>query len=240
MKNKLKIFVLFVIAVISFSIFPILSMADGNGNAKGQLPKEDIGRIDFIHYTKETKPVKPTTSSCYKLMGVKWNTLPVNYVINPTNSGLTDESFVTGAISTAAETWDAATSQELFNNAFTIDSSAKYGVQNYKNEIAFGPYSQSSVIAVTSIWYSKRTKQIIEFDMLFNTYYKWGENANSSVPIMDLQNIATHELGHAVGLNDIYTTSCSGVTMYGYSDYGDIAKRDLALPDITGLRLMYG
>jgi len=57
---------------------------------------------------------------------------------------------------------------------------------------------------------------------------------------MDLQNIATHELGHAVGLNDIYSGSCSYVTMYGYSTEGDIGKRTLEQPDITGLQTMYG
>jgi cytochrome c biogenesis protein CcdA len=58
--------------------------------------------------------------------------------------------------------------------------------------------------------------------------------------LMDLQNIATHELGHAFGMDDIYTDACSSVTMYGYSDNGDISKRTLEQPDITGLRLMYG
>ena len=57
---------------------------------------------------------------------------------------------------------------------------------------------------------------------------------------MDLQNIATHEIGHGVGLTDVYQTACSQATMYGYSDYGDIIKRDLAQPDITGLQKLYG
>ena len=56
---------------------------------------------------------------------------------------------------------------------------------------------------------------------------------------MDLQNIATHELGHAVGMDDIYTDSCSHVTMYGYSYEGDTEKRTLELPDIEGLLRMY-
>jgi predicted Zn-dependent protease len=57
---------------------------------------------------------------------------------------------------------------------------------------------------------------------------------------MDVQNIATHEIGHTLGLDDLYTTSCSAVTMFGYSGYGDTAKRDLAIPDITGLQKLYG
>ena len=57
---------------------------------------------------------------------------------------------------------------------------------------------------------------------------------------MDLQNIATHELGHSAGLNDIYSSTCSEVTMYGYSSYGETKKRTLEQPDITGLQKIYG
>jgi predicted Zn-dependent protease len=57
---------------------------------------------------------------------------------------------------------------------------------------------------------------------------------------MDLQNIATHELGHAVGMADIYTTSSQEVTMYGYSTEGETKKRSLETPDIIGLEKMYG
>jgi len=57
---------------------------------------------------------------------------------------------------------------------------------------------------------------------------------------MDLENIAVHELGHTVGLSDIYSTACSEVTMYGYSTEGETSKRTLEQPDITGLQRMYG
>jgi len=57
---------------------------------------------------------------------------------------------------------------------------------------------------------------------------------------MDLENIATHEIGHGAGLNDIYSSSCTAVTMYGYSDYGETSKRTLEIPDIQGLQTLYG
>jgi len=86
---------------------------------------------------------------------------------------------------------------------------------------------------------AKFQRRIIEYDVLFNTYYAWGDaTVNSSV--MDLQNIATHETGHGVGLGDIYSSTCSTVTMYGYSNYGETSKRSLGQPHITGLQKMYG
>jgi predicted Zn-dependent protease len=165
--------------------------------------------------------------------------LPVSYAINPTNPSNISESFVTSAVSTAAETWDAVLSKELFNNAFTVDYGAAYGVLDNRNSIVFGDYPTNNVIAVTSVWYSKRTKAIVEFDMLFNTKYVWGD-AVVNPSVMDLQNIATHEFGHSVGLSDLYTSSCTAVTMYGYSNYGETQKRTLEQPDVTGLQKMYG
>ena len=57
---------------------------------------------------------------------------------------------------------------------------------------------------------------------------------------MDLQNIATHEFGHGLGLGDIYIDDCSEFTMYGYSYNGDTDNRSLEDPDITGLWELYG
>lgn len=200
--------------------------------------KEPLEKIQFIHY-KENKARRPRADSCYKLLGVKWSSLPVNYVINPTNPQGLSESFVTSTIALSAETWDAATSKELYNDAYDVDYTAQYGVQNFENAIVFGDYPDSGVIGVTSIWYTRYSKQIVEFDMLLNTDYVWGDaSLNSSV--MDLLNIVVHELGHSVGLGDIYTSGCSTVTMFGYSDYGEISKRTLEAPDITGLQKMYG
>lgn len=229
MKKALLILVAF---VTFFGLTPLVSVS----NAK--VSEKDVEKVTFIHYKKQN--ARPADGGkCYKLMGVKWPTTNVTYSINPTNSEGLSASFVTNTISTSAETWDAATSNELFNNNYNVDTSATYGVYDEKNSIAFGHNSDSNVIAVTSVWYTRVGKQIVEFDMQFNDSFQWGDaSANSSV--MDLQNIATHELGHTVGMADIYTNSCGTVTMYGYGTEGETAKRTLEQPDINGLVKMYG
>jgi len=248
--NKVGLVLLLVLA-FSLPAFAFIIPLSEQGQAHSQAPLHSvvigpdwsIERIDFIHYANgktivhPAKPTKPTV--CYKLLGYSWKTTPVNYYINPTNSQGLSQSFVTSAFSTAAETWDDATSKELFNNAYAVDTSAVYGVKDGKNSIVFGSYPNSGVIAVTSIWFSRKNQQLVEFDQLYNTYFAWGDSSVNPA-LMDLQNIAVHELGHGVGLDDIYTSSCSAVTMYGYSYEGDLAKRTLETADITGLRLMYG
>lgn len=200
----------------------------------------ELERVDFIHYAKPAEPAKaPKTQVCYKLLGVKWTNQPVIYVVNPANNDGLLQDFIAGAISSSAETWDAATSIELFNDAYAIDESAQYGRQDYKNTVAFGDYPDSNVIGVTTIWFTRAGKQIVEFDILLNDYYIWGD-ASANPEVMDLANIAIHELGHGIGLDDIYGTTCSAVTMYGYSTEGETEKRTLEQPDITGLQKMYG
>jgi hypothetical protein len=93
-------------------------------------------------------------------------------------------------------------------------------------------------IAVTSTWYYTSTGQIVEFDMKLNSYYRWG-NSLVTPNVMDLQNIVTHELGHGVGMIDVYENSCADVTMYGYGSIGETKKRSLELADIEGLLSLY-
>jgi len=241
--KKLGLGILIGIVVLALSGVALAISNQGAGKAKAP----DLEKIEFIHWKKDfAKPGAaraPKPPACYKLITgskAKWVVPPaVNYVINPTNSqGLAPE-FITGAVSTSAETWDAATSKELMNNTYTIDYDAAYGVQNYKNEISFGNYPTAGVIAVTTVWYNPATKAIVEFDVMFDTDWAWGD-ATSDVAKMDLQNIATHEMGHGIGLADVYETACNAVTMYGYSDYGEIQKRTLEIPDVTGIQKLYG
>ena len=252
MKTKLNWLIsVFAITFLTFSVIVSASMlipsndkAIENSKAPENSPvideNWDLERIDFIHYAKPENLGKPgKTEACYKLLGVKWKSFPVSYVVNPNNTGGLSESFVTSEISTSAETWDASTSSELFNNAYTVNYTAAYGVQNFVNAIDFGDYPDDRVIAVTSVWYTPKGRQVVEFDIRFNTRFSWGDAVVNST-VMDLQNIATHELGHGVGLDDIYSTTCSEVTMYGYSSYGETQKRTLEQPDITGLQKMYG
>lgn len=246
--TTLSMFMVF--GVAGAALLPVADQAKDNGQGPDYSPmidrtasgEWDLVRVDFIHYAKPENPGNSgqgsKTESCYKLMGVKWKESPVNYVINSTNSGLSTTS-VALAISASAETWDNNTSLNLFNNTYVMDDTAVYGVQNFENALDFGSYGDSNVIAVTSTWYTPRGKQIVEFDILFNTSFNWGDAAiNPS--LMDLRNIATHEIGHGIGLSDIYSGTCSAVTMYGYSTEGEINKRTLEQPDIIGLQRIYG
>ena len=201
-----------------------------------------LEKIVFVHYKKGFgKPAwvgHGKDSDCYDFLvrGAKWKTLPQSYVIHPDLEEL--------AIFSSIKTWDAATSKDLFSD-YTIDSTADWDsdAPDGRNEFSYGDYPQKGVIGVAIVWgyFSgpPPTREIVEFDVLFDTDFIWGDGKIDTT-VMDLQNIATHEIGHGLGLGDIYDSTCSEVTMYGYSNYGDIKKRTLEKPDVTGLQKLYG
>jgi hypothetical protein len=67
--------------------------------------------------------------------------------------------------------------------------------------------------------------------------FDWAMDGSSLA--MDFENIAIHELGHSLGMGDLYESSCAEETMYGYASNGETKKRDLEAGDITGIQELY-
>ena len=212
-----------------------------------------LEKVFFVHHQKDfAKPPwagggkDKKGSKCYAFLGkgVEWKELPVNYVTDPDNSDGLTEAFVTEAISQGAEEWDRHTSAELFGS-YSVDYNASWDslLPDGRNELLFGDYPEEGVIGIAIVWgyFSgpPNTRAIIEFDILFDSDFAWGD-ATTIPAVMDLQNIATHEIGHGVGLADLYKFACLDETMYGFSDYGEIEKRDLNEGDIAGIQKLYG
>ncbi|MFA5866495.1 MAG: matrixin family metalloprotease [Actinomycetota bacterium] len=237
---------------VSTTIIATLVFSIGLAATVNAATDKDGGKdkVVFIHYKDGT--VKPAgggggKAQTYTFLakGVKWKALPVTYVINPTNEDGLSSDFVATAISGGAEEWDAYTSDELFGS-YSMDVNASYdggASADGRNEIVFGSYLDSRVIAITTIWGyfggPVQYRSIVETDILFNNYFSWGDAAVAATK-MDLQNIATHEIGHVAGLGDLYTTSALEETMYGYSTQGETKKRTLNAGDILGVRALYG
>ena len=71
-----------------------------------------------------------------------------------------------------------------------------------------------------------------------STRYNWNWVTGSSADAFDFANVATHEIGHAVGL-DHPGNSCTEETMYAYVDFGETKKRTLNAGDILGAQALY-
>jgi hypothetical protein len=79
----------------------------------------------------------------------------------------------------------------------------------------------------------------------YDVDFDWAEDCESNDCTrpgnekMDFENIVTHELGHSVGLDDLFTEACSEETMYGFAAEGKINKRTLDGGGITGIIDLY-
>lgn len=155
------------------------------------------------------------------------------YYVNPKNKLGFSASALVATIQTSAGTWDGQTGFNVFS--YQGQTTRTAGKRDGYNVIDFGSY-RSGVIAVTMLWVSG--SRMVEIDMRMNTLYRWSLNGEARK--MDVQNIVTHEFGHWVGLNDLYSSSDYWLTMYGYSDYGITYQRDLGLGDINGIHAVYG
>jgi len=254
MKKEIALLICLVLAVGIFA--PVTSIVSAN-KPDGTPPA--LEKRVFIHYRRGYgKPPwagggKPgEDSGQYKLLGkgVEWKNTPITYVVDPDFSNL-ERSFVFSATVVAAEEWDVHTSAELFGSAAIVyDASWDYDAPDGRNELLWGDYPEEGVIAVTIIWGyfggPPQIREIIEFDIMFDTDFAWGDAGQTSetdlgnTNVMDLQNIAAHEFGHGAGLADLYDSSSSEETMYGYSAYGETKKRTLYIGDTAGIQELYG
>ncbi len=180
---------------------------------------------------KKVKPDKTKGPACYKLMGPKWPNTPT-YVAQ--SQDLLDIATI------SIGTWNDETGFDLLGGGIVDEFAGFNDEQDYKNSYSMGNYPLSGVIAVCRTWYDSYTNEIVEYDIMFDTDFAWGDATTSGTPVMDLQNIATHEIGHGLGLSDLYQRPCVEQTMFGYSSYGDTEKRTLESGDIAGIQALYG
>lgn len=192
-----------------------------------------VVRKDYVKpdRVKPTKPDKTTGPACYKLMGPKWTSTP-NFVAQ--------NNELLSIATTSITTWDTETTFGLLGEGSINTTAGFEEVIDGKNSYSNGDYPTQGVIAVCRTWWNS-AGEIVEYDIMFDTDFDWSLDCETDdcTTKMDLQNIATHEIGHAFGLLDVYQRPCKKVTMFGYSSYGDISKRTLEQQDINGLQLIY-
>lgn len=110
------------------------------------------------------------------------------------------------------------------------------------NVVAFVPdLDEGPVLALTTVWYSTRTGEIFDADILVNeTQGPFGvcppEGCAGSERPHDLQNLFTHEIGHFLGLAH---SADSKATMFATSIPGEVRKRSLSPDDQSGICAIY-
>jgi hypothetical protein len=216
----------------------------------------------FVHRGHNAKPSGggSTGSKAYAYIaaGLKWKTFGESYVVDPTVTnwdGASDATYIRSVISGAVSKWEDAangsvgdgTSVNIFGNEVsgTVDRTKIGNTYNNVNEVCFAPIAENNVIAVTMVWgyYSgpASVREIVEWDQIYDDDgdFTWGDVAtNGNADDMDFDDIATHEVGHAFGMDHPGLTY-SNETMYAYASEGETKKRSLNAGDITGINGLY-
>ena len=206
-------------------------------------PDDAIREKTFV--TVYGDPVgEPYTNSydVYAYSGIHWSGAQANVVYYVNVKGAPAGALA--EVKAAFETWDAKIGDTLFSdNVGTVDRLAgnKY---DSKNVVSWGRLGRG-IIAQTTVWYNRYNYQILEFGMVFSTAYKWGIDADGEgstyrlTNAFDVQNIATHEAGHTLMLDDLYMKEANQLTMYGYGSYGETYAISLGTGDISGIEAIY-
>ena len=258
---KTKFLVVFFLAI---AIVFCSSITFAKNDKNSDIPEED-GLYDvpghpelklrvFVYHAKPDKPGKPTPPSPQEVCNLsdpdsnilvalaEWK-LPSNwkYRLNTSSVPLTVGANNLSLIANNAyKQWTDAIKNKV---TITKDSNTTVdrAVLDNQNIIAWGQ-APGSALAVSYIWYNRITKVATEVDTIMNTKFTWywSQDPNCAFQgVYDAQDILTHELGHTMGLDDMYTDKYANHTMYGYGSKGEVKKNTLTQGDIIGVKNIY-
>lgn len=223
---------------------PVISLNTAVDPGTGKV----VEGIAIIHRKSPARPGKPKpgTDTCYTYLssGAKWKTVEP-WVVNSSNVDGLGSSAVFNLLSGGVTKWEDAAGFDILGSGSATSSAllADTSSPDNLNEVYFADVSEPGVIAVTIVWGifggPPQGRKLVEWDQVYDDVsFDWSAEASGSANKMDFGNIATHELGHSVGMGDLYN-SCVDETMYGFSSNAEIKKRDLNSGDITGVNALY-
>ncbi len=189
--------------------------------------------------------------NAYFLTGWRWNTInpQITWYLksNSVPSNLNVQK-VASAVTNAANLWNGASNQKLYNPTVYSTPNVNIDTYDHKNVVAWKYLSDApTALAYSRTWYSYSKVggyySAVESDISLNTRYPWSTSLKDGTPYtsgssIDVQTVLTHEMGHTLGLGDVYGTkyaSDSSEIMNAYSK----VKDELGNGDKTGIWTLY-
>jgi predicted Zn-dependent protease len=164
--------------------------------------------------------------------GVRWQTFPVTYAIDTTNSGV-DPTATRNAVIQSFEEFD----KYIPGNAFTLINDFNAAKIKLRWQFIDGQFTQAGF---ASFSFTTPRLALTSATITLDSGERWFVSpvlqCNSSGDSLDIQNVASHELGHAVGLGHV---TDNFLTMYPTSFTGETLKRSLGISDQTGINSLY-
>jgi hypothetical protein len=170
----------------------------------------------------------------YSTFGGKWKSFPVVLFLNPANHDVTASAAVT-AIQSAINAWNTQSGSSFrYQYGGTVNDTATS--HDYRNVMFFRNVSNGGVIATTYSWWESSGKALDSDVVFWDGGFKFYTGTSGCSSGVYIEDVATHELGHALGLGH---SSASDATMYSTYTLCTQAKRTLASDDIAGAKALY-
>ncbi len=177
---------------------------------------------------------------------IRWyrSSLPVPYFINASGSADISGNADIQAVKDSFNSWQKVPCSYLAFDYRGTTSMSTTGNDNVNlvvwRENNWPPQFGASAIGVTTPIHNSVNGQILDADIQFNGQnYTWTTSPSMRVGsgnTMDVSNIATHEIGHLLGLDH---PPIAAATMYYASPANSIKSRTLHQDDMAGICYLY-
>jgi matrixin len=183
---------------------------------------------------------------------LKWNQSRVRWFAADRGvNGVTASQFQT-AVAAGFATWEAVPTASISFQFVGFTSAAPFDDDGISTFGFDAEPDLDRVLGATSFVVDTLTGEIVESDVFFNSIFTWSTAATGDPARFDLQSVATHEIGHFLGLGHsaIGETEvrpdggrrvlASGAVMFPISlGRGVISDRTLQPDDIAGVSDLY-
>ena len=173
----------------------------------------------------------------------------VTYRVNPSSAPSSVRSNISTIVGNSFNAWSVVTPNVIYNKgANTSVRGARFDGQNI---VAWNRLSRNT-LGATYVWYYTNSGTVAEVDTIMNSRFTWNwtnpstieppktvDNYCPTTNAYDAQDILTHELGHWIGLDDLYSPNEEDLTMYGYGDKQELKKDTLESGDVLGVGATY-
>ena len=237
-----------------------------NGLGPFVMSVANMDRLNYDQNAVSTQNSGADSPSSYRLGGAlsddTWRLMRWNENYPNIKLWLKDDGYLAGTglpkqdiadgIANAAYTWDEAVTRNLFldgTGQVELSTSVSADTEDGKNVHAFLPFDNTNYAGFARTYSDIPIKygfySIYESDVSYNSLLSWSTTQSSGTN--DVQGIALHELGHTLGLADLYydPDNVNSLplddprTMDNYQVMNSQQQRNLGAGDTTGIRLLY-